>query len=104
MANRRVRVGARYRFEPVLIDKTDPPFNLVPGDIVTVINLPGCPKANTMGHCHVSKDGQFAGLVCTNSLVPIRAKYETCPNCEASFELINGSFPKHRGIKGGICQ
>jgi hypothetical protein len=71
MANRRVRVGSRYRFEPVPLDRTDPPFNLSPGDIVTVTNLPGCPKANTMGHCHVLKDGQFAGLVCTNSLVPV---------------------------------
>ena len=33
-----------------------------------VVNLPGCPKANTMGHCYVEKQGRFAGMVHTNSL------------------------------------
>lgn len=64
----RVTVGKRYRFEPVPFDRINPPFGAVAGDIVTVINLPGCPKANTMGMCYVAKDGQFAGMVCTNSL------------------------------------
>jgi hypothetical protein len=72
MTTRKVRVNATYRFEPVPIDRFDPPYNLVPGDIVTVANLPGCPKANTMGHCHVLKNGQFAGLVHCNSLVPVK--------------------------------
>jgi len=40
---------------------------------VQVVNLRGCPKANTMGHCHVNDaDGRFAGLVCTSSLVKPR--------------------------------
>ncbi len=68
MANKRVRVGKSYTFEPVMFDVLNPPFNVQPGDLVTVINLPGCPKANTMGMCHVAKDGKFAGMVCTNSL------------------------------------
>jgi hypothetical protein len=39
------------------------------GDIVKVVNLRGCPKANTMNHCHIATEsGQFAGLVCCNSL------------------------------------
>jgi hypothetical protein len=74
MANRRVRTGARYRFEPVWFDISNPPFGCVPGDIVTVIKLPGCPAPNTMGMCHVSLAGQFAGMVCTNSLQPLRAR------------------------------
>jgi hypothetical protein len=69
MKHKRVRVGKSYTFKPVLLDITNKPFNVNPGDIVTVVNLPGCPKANTMGMCHVKKDGEFAGMVCTNSLV-----------------------------------
>jgi hypothetical protein len=71
MGNRRVRVGSSYRFDPVLFDVCNPPFGAVKGDTVTVVNLPGCPKANTMGMCHISKDGKFAGMVCTNSLQPV---------------------------------
>lgn len=69
---RKVRVGARYIFEPTIFDRINPPFDVRPGDEVTVINLPGCPRANTMGMCHVARDGQFAGHVCTNSLIPLR--------------------------------
>lgn len=71
----RVRVGSRYKFEPVLFDVLNPPFAAEPGDIVTVINLPGCPKANTMGMCHVADlAGNFAGMVCTNSLTLVSRK------------------------------
>lgn len=71
MKTRRVRAGSCYRFEPVMIDRWHPPYDVKPGDIVRVVNLPGCPRANTMGHCHVQHlDGRFAGLVCTNSLQP----------------------------------
>jgi hypothetical protein len=49
-----------------------PPVNMKAGDVVRVVNLPGCPRANTMGHCHVAHlDGTFAGLVCTSSLRPV---------------------------------
>ena len=65
----KVRVGSKYRYEPVFFDKMNPPFGVNPGDVVTVINLPGAPKANTMGMAHVAKDGVFAGMVMTNSLV-----------------------------------
>ena len=71
----RVRANTKYRYNPVPMDRINPPFgvsdgyiNLRPGDTVTVVNLPGCPKANTMGHCHINKDDKFAGLVCTGSL------------------------------------
>lgn len=33
-----------------------------------------------------------------------RAKYTTCPDCEANFVLTRtGQFPPHRGIKGQPC-
>ena len=70
----RVRVKSIYTYDPVLWDYMHPPLGaekgiLKKGDKVRVVNLPCCPKANTMGHCHIeTMDGKFAGLVCTNSL------------------------------------
>ena len=65
----RVRPGSLYRYNPVGTDRLNPPYDINDGDSVRVINLPGCPKANTMGHAHVEHfDGTFGGLVCTNSL------------------------------------
>lgn len=78
MANKRVRAGQHFYFVPVMLDTIHPPHNVQVGDYVQVVNLPGCPKANTMGHCHVNitmqangvaTPGRFGGLVCTNSLV-----------------------------------
>lgn len=68
---KKVKVGKSYKYEPVMFDLLNPPFGAGPGDIVQVVNLPGCPKANTMGMCHINKDGEFAGMVCTNSLVDV---------------------------------
>ena len=71
----RVRVNSKYRYEPVPWDQLMPPVGvqsgiLEPGDTVKVVNLPGCPRANTMGHCYINTtSGKFAGLVMTNSLV-----------------------------------
>lgn len=65
---RKVRAGSEYYFNPVGMDLYDPCTTLKKGDKVKVVNLPGCPKAGTMGHCHVNKDGKFAGLVLVNSL------------------------------------
>lgn len=67
---KRVRVNSVYIYEPVMLDRTDARTNLKAGDKVRVINLPGCPRAGTMGHCHVAhpETGQFIGLVCVNSL------------------------------------
>ena len=63
MANRRVRVGSTYRYVPVLWDAPTTP-HLTPGDIVRVVNLPGCPPAGTMGHCHVEfLNGRYGALV-----------------------------------------
>jgi hypothetical protein len=71
---KRVHVGTSYVFEPVLIDRTMPPYNVQPGDVVTVVNLHGCPPAGTMGHCHVMKGEEFGGLVCVNSLQPVKGR------------------------------
>jgi hypothetical protein len=67
--NRKVRAGEHYYYVPTLLDRCSPPYNVEEGNEVVVVNLHGCPKANTMGHCHVNHlNGEFAGLVCTNSL------------------------------------
>jgi hypothetical protein len=72
--SRKVTVGTMYEYKPVGLDIYDSRTSLKEGDKVKVVNLPGCPKANTMGHCHVTLDGKFAGLVLTNSLQPITKK------------------------------
>lgn len=66
----RVTANKEYIYYPNMMDRFRPAHHitLVPGDVVRVVNLPGCPKANTMGHAHVELNGQFAGLVHTNSL------------------------------------
>jgi hypothetical protein len=75
---RTVRAGSRYTYQPVLLDMVSPAnVGLKSGEVVTVVNLPGCPRANVMGHCHVTRaDGTFGGLVVTNSLVPMRSRVE----------------------------
>ena len=68
----RVRANSLYVYQPVGMDRWDSRArNVEPGDLVRVVNLHGCPTANTMGHCHIETlQGQFAGLVLTNSLQP----------------------------------
>jgi len=64
----KVRANTEYIYHASLLDRVDGRTELKDGDVVRVVNLPGCPRANTMGHCHVTKNGVFAGLVHTNSL------------------------------------
>jgi hypothetical protein len=64
----RVRANHEYIYYPNLLDRIDGRTGLVWGSIVRVVNLPGCPRANTMNHCHVEFEGRFAGLVHVNSL------------------------------------
>jgi hypothetical protein len=68
----RVRVNSLYVFEPVLWDVLDAKTDLSKGDVVRVVNLRGCPPANTMNHCHVANPytGEFIGMVHCNSLSP----------------------------------
>lgn len=72
---RRVRTNSNYYYDPVGWDRVDPPWGvthgtLEPGDLVKVIRIYGCPPPNTMGHAHINKGTEFAGLVHTNSLIP----------------------------------
>lgn len=68
----KVRAGSRYVYDPVPLDVIDARTPLKKGDVVKVVKLHGCPPPNTMGHCHVEKDGQFVGLVMCNSLKPLK--------------------------------
>lgn len=64
-----VRAGEVYVYDPVMWDVLDGPTNAAKGQLVRVVNKPGCPTANTMRHCHIETlDGVFLGLVHTNSL------------------------------------
>ena len=66
---KKVRANAVYIYNPAGADLWDARTDLKEGDHVRVVNLPGCPRANTMGHAHVQRlDGSFAGLVLTSSL------------------------------------
>jgi hypothetical protein len=67
----KVRVNSKYTYQPVGMDVWSPCTTLKAGDVVTVVNLRGCPPANTMGMCYVNFNGKFAGLVLCNSLQKI---------------------------------
>ena len=69
----KVRVNSLYQYQPCLLDKIDGRTGLQPGDRVKVINLRGCPPANTMGQCYVGDPvtGKFIGMVATASLVKL---------------------------------
>lgn len=71
MSTKKVRVGQRFYYRPNLFDIVRGPADLKEGDHVQVVNLHGCPPANTMGMCYVKRvnvDEKFVGMVCTNSL------------------------------------
>jgi hypothetical protein len=70
----KVRVGSWYAYYPVMYDVLHPPVNYIEeGAIVKVVNKHGCPPANTMGMCYVEDGhGDFLGMVCTNSLKPVK--------------------------------
>ena len=71
MTHNRVRVNSLYRFHPVMLDSDVPCED---GTIVRVINMPGCPKANTMNHCYIEHlGGEIIQLVCCNSLQTLTA-------------------------------
>lgn len=85
MIHKRVRAGYCYVFQPVWFDQANPPFDAQPGDIVRVVNLPGCPRAGTMGMCHIERredtGWKFAGMVCTNSLRDLKDYKLTNKQC-----------------------
>jgi hypothetical protein len=67
----RVRAGSVYMFRPAGWDRTAPShLGLTDGQRLRVVNLRGCPPANTMKHAHEQDlAGQIMGMVCTASLV-----------------------------------
>jgi hypothetical protein len=76
--NNRVRVGSVYVYHPNMLDRIDGRTGLKSGDHVRVVNMHGCPPANTMGHCHVEEPatGRFIGLVHVNSLHTLKEYIE----------------------------
>lgn len=68
----------KYRYEPVLFDRCNPPKGLMLGDLVVKIQPYGCPKNGTMGMTYVGhpETGEFIGLVCLTSLVPSRERMD----------------------------
>ena len=75
---RKVKVNRLYRYQPALYDLSNPPYGanaglLKPGDTVKVVNMYGCPPANSMGHCHIEnpETGDLLGLVQTVSLIDL---------------------------------
>jgi hypothetical protein len=68
----KVRVNSIYTYRPVGWDIVSPALQhlVQPGTRVRVVNMRGCPPANTMGHCYIETlEGDFIGLVLTASLV-----------------------------------
>ena len=79
LAINRVCAGSLYTFQPVPLDQDFPPFGVVrgtlgPGSTVRVVDLPGQPAANTMGHAYIEdpETGEYLGLVHCNSLRAIQ--------------------------------
>jgi len=68
----KVRLHAVYTFRPVALDRLlSQHHDAVDGQRVKVIQLPGAPRPNTIGHAHIAdaRTGAFLGMVATASLV-----------------------------------
>ena len=99
----KVRVGSKYTFDPCGWDMCDPQANHPEqGQVVVVVNLHGCPKANTMGHCYVNDlQGNFRGLVCTNSLTPAG---KVCKHLDGVIKWDTvGKFWIHTATNESLC-
>ena len=93
----RVRANSFYVYVPCMLDVCDARTDLRNGDLVQVRNLPGCPPANTMRHAHVFKDGKFAGLVSTSSLISRKdyaAQWKRAPITSAAHKLLGAPTRK----------
>lgn len=72
-----IRAGRLYRFQRSFTDYMMPQhYRCKDGDTVRVKNLYGCPRAGTMGQCHIVDPNTDAllGMVSCNSLAPLPAK------------------------------
>jgi hypothetical protein len=90
-----------YRYEPVGMDVFDPSASAPPrGTLVVKTNLPGCPPAGTMGHCHIAdaESEAFYCLVLEASLQPVTASGEGETKQAYSVDLIadNGAISTFR--------
>lgn len=68
---KRVRVHAAYTFRPTGTDLwLTQHYTAQPEQRVRVVQLPGAPRPNTMGQCHIADalTGEFLGMVSTASL------------------------------------
>ena len=79
VAMNRVTVGRVYQFRPNLFDELmSEHYTAVPGQIVRVVNMPGCPPANTMGQCHIEdvETKEFLGMCTVNSLEEMKTLHD----------------------------
>jgi hypothetical protein len=77
----KVFAGKPYIYTPGgLFDLCSPASTATAGQRVRVVNLHGCPRANTMGQCYIedAATGEFLGMVCTSSLTPAPKVRKQC--------------------------
>lgn len=69
----KVRAGSVYRFARNGFDRVWSHANVRDGQWVRVVNLPGAPRCNVMGQCHVqdARTAEFLGMVDCRSLSPV---------------------------------
>lgn len=90
--SKKVRVGKEYIYQPVGLDRWDARTTLKAGDRVKVVNQRGCPPANTMGHCYVTLNGEFKGLILTNSLTDIEPDLDAEEDEEWNSRIRSGAM------------
>ena len=95
----KVRVNSLYVYHPCMLDVVDGRTGLKSGAVVRVINLPGCPRANTMGHCYVgdpNNGDKFIGMVATSSL---HSKADYIAYLRGKIEAAEAANPTLLGIQ-----
>ena len=104
----KVRVNQVLVYHPTAMDRIDGKTGLNSGDVVKVINVRGCPPANTMGHCYVGDrtTGKFIGMVSTNSLYTVKdwAEYQAKKSVLLTLQLLGATnAPKaaYANVKDG---
>jgi hypothetical protein len=99
MASREVRVGTTYEFRAVGLDGWENrPGKPDEGELVTVVNLHGCPRSGTLGHTYVQRADGTTALVLTNSLVDIAASVGRAHRLAAAEQRL--AWIREAGIRG----